>query len=599
MPAHSETTVVETVREAIKASGFRIVKPTQGATDTAITGSSAEAIARADCLVADVTGSAPNVFYELGLAQALGKAAFVLTQDPDLSLPVDVLGISGVFFYEPSQEGLQSLAQGVNSMLRDFQRSARGPRFLLGARSRNLFVVDWELLNREEVENLCLELLTQMGFRRVEWEKETPEIDVIAELPKKDPDGFEYRELWLVSLGRNVPPDELLDILSHDPEFFLRRVLRYNEKLALLLKRQQFGEVPITFLLVTLGAVPIQDELFPLENIARRRSSSLGNARFRVWDRNYLTGLVYQFPQIGFKYFSDEGRAQSKYRKTPEELYRENVDLTRRLTTTVAELKDEKNKRVRAERDAVWKDISFAAAHKMGNPIFAIETNLDPLARRIGDGRVSDAIEVVQSIRNSVEKAKSIVAQFKSLTIAQQIRPVPTRLKTLIEDACSVAISEGVTCLIECPADLHIIGDPERLGECFDELVRNAMHWFDKADRRIEVMVSQPNPGLLVEQLDSAVSYALIHFRDNGVGVPLENKAKIFDAFYSTYHHGTGLGLALVRRIVEGHRGTVRECGLPGEGADFEIYLPLADQKRLPSGPANGDVGENEGSTKE
>jgi signal transduction histidine kinase len=399
-------------------------------------------------------------------------------------------------------------------------------------------------------------------------------------------------------LGRNVPPDELLDVLSHDPEYFLRRVLRYNEKLAPLLRRQQFGDVPITFLLVTLGAVPVQTELFSLEDRPRRRPSSFGSLRFRLWDRNYLTGLVYQFPQIGFKYFSDEGRAQSKYRKTPEELNRENVDLTRRLTTTVAELKDEKNKRVRAERDAVWKDISFSAAHKMGNPIFAIETNLDPLERRIGDGRVKDAIEVVQSIRNSVEKAKSIVAQFKSLTIAQQIRPIPMRLRALLEEACSVATAEGVSCAIECPPELHVLGDPERLGECFDELVSNAIHWFDKSDRRIDVTVSQPSSEMLPEQLDSAAAYALVHFRDNGVGVPLENKAKIFDAFYSTYHHGTGLGLALVRRIVEGHGGTVRECGLSGEGADFEIYLPLAGQKRLPTGVANADVGESEEPTK-
>jgi nitrogen fixation/metabolism regulation signal transduction histidine kinase len=106
-----------------------------------------------------------------------------------------------------------------------------------------------------------------------------------------------------------------------------------------------------------------------------------------------------------------------------EELYQENVDLNRRLTITVAVLNDEKNKRVRAERDAFWKDISFSAAHKMGNPMFAIETNLDPLKRRIEDGRVSEAVKVVQSIRNSVEKAKGIVARFKSLTVAQQIRP--------------------------------------------------------------------------------------------------------------------------------------------------------------------------------
>jgi signal transduction histidine kinase len=527
---------------------------------------------------------APTVFFELGLAQALDKASFVVTQDPSpVNIPADI-SVNTVLHYEATPDGLRKLGNAITSVLREFRRFPRRPRFFLGAGARNLFAVDWERLNREDVENLCLELLTQMGFRRVEWEKETPEIDVIAELPKKDPDGFEYRELWLVSLGRNAPTEMLLDMLSHDSEYFIHRMLRYNEKLAPLLKRQQFGDIPVTFLLVSLSGSPMQAELFPTEERPRRRLPSSGSFRFRVWDRNYLTGLVYQFPQIGFKYFSDEGRARSKYRKTPEELYQENVDLNRRLTTTVAALNDEKNKRVRAERDAVWKDISFSAAHKMGNPIFAIETNLDPLKRRIEDGRVGEAVKVVQSIRNSVEKAKGIVAQFKSLTVAQQIRPVPTRLKPLLDEACSVAVAEGISCSIECPPELVVLADPERLGECFDELVSNSMHWLDKPERKIAIIVSQPSSDVLAEQLDSTVTYALIHFRDNGVGVPLENKAKIFDAFFSTYHHGTGLGLALVRRIIEGHGGAVSECGLPGEGADFEIYLPLADQKPLPVG---------------
>ncbi len=84
--------------------------------------------------------------------------------------------------------------------------------------------------------------------------------------------------------------------------------------------------------------------------------------------------------------------------------------------------------------------------------------------------------------------------------------------------------------------------------------------------------------------MDSAVSYALIHFRDNGSGVPFENKGRIFEAFFSTYAHGTGLGLALVRRIVEGHAGRITESGVPGEGADFEIYLPVAESKAIPVG---------------
>jgi hypothetical protein len=78
----------------------------------------------------------------------------------------------------------------------------------------------------------------------------------------------------------------------------------------------------------------------------------------------------------------------------------------------------------------------------------------------------------------------------------------------------------------------------------------------------------------LPQSLDTSKHYTLIQFKDNGPGVPLENKVRIFDAFFTTRHHGTGLGLALVRRIIEGHGGIILESGRPGDGANFEIYLP-------------------------
>ena len=483
--------VSSAVQKGIADARFRLVKVPRNSTDDWMGASTVEAIAKSDCVVADLTGADPAVFFELGLAQALDKAVFVLNRDSDL--PAFHLEGAIVLRYHASQSGLRNLTRYVTRALREFRRSPRRPRFLLGARTRNLFVVDWDRLSREDSENLCLELLTQMGFRRVEWEKQTPEVDLVAELPRKDPDGFEYRELWLVSLGRNVPPGALFDMLSHDPDYFVHMLLRRSERLAPFLKRE--FETPVTFLLITLEKVPRQAELFVVGDRFRHREQALGNMRVRVWDRNYLTGLVHQFPQVGFKYFSYEGRAQSKYRKTPEELYQENIDLTRRLTDTISALKDEKNKRFRAERDAVWKDISFSAAHKMGNPIFAIETNLDPLQLRIDDGRRSEAIEIIQSIRRSVEKAKAIVAQFKSLTVAQQVKPVPTPLRPLLDEVCSVATAKGVSCSVECPAELEVLGDRERLAECFDELLSNSMHWFEKPTRVIKISVSQPGTG--------------------------------------------------------------------------------------------------------
>ena len=55
---------------------------------------------------------------------------------------------------------------------------------------------------------------------------------------------------------------------------------------------------------------------------------------------------------------------------------------------------------------------------------------------------------------------------------------------------------------------------------------------------------------------------------------------QIFAPFFTTYPHGTGLGLSLVQRVIEGHDGVIREIGKPNEGAVFEIFLPQADSKR-------------------
>jgi signal transduction histidine kinase len=418
-----------------------------------------------------------------------------------------------------------------------------------------------------------------MGFRRVDWDKESREFDLIAELPKKDPDGFEYREHWFVAMGRNSPVDKLLNVIRHEPEFVMHRILQGKHRMEWA-RQEELTSIPITFLLI-LFKVEAYPEKFSNIRVDMKHRPFWPyplNFRVRIWDRNYLTSLVQQYPQIGYKYFSDEVRFKSKYRKTTEELYKENLVLSDRLSMANEALRNEQDKRIRAERDAVWKDISFSAAHKMGNPVFAIETNLDPLRKRVMEGRRDESIEVIKNMRASIEKAKSIVDQFKSLTKAQEIKLIPTKLYPILEDTCKIVRNKGVVCKIECTENIIVQGDPERLAECFDELAQNSTHWFDKSEKKIEIKVSKPRSESLPDILDTDQNYVLIHFADSGCGVPVENKSKIFDAFFTTHEHGTGLGLALVRRIIEAHKGAIFETGRPGKGANFAIYLPLSNR---------------------
>jgi signal transduction histidine kinase len=75
-----------------------------------------------------------------------------------------------------------------------------------------------------------------------------------------------------------------------------------------------------------------------------------------------------------------------------------------------------------------------------------------------------------------------------------------------------------------------------------------------------------------------------ITVEDRGPGVPYGDKRRIFEPFVSTQPGGTGLGLAIVAQIVNNHRGTVRETGIPGSGARFVIDLPAQTSQESPDG---------------
>jgi len=579
----------DAIRKGIENAKYKILSLND---NTVYPGSSIQeavlgALSQSSCIVADISDRNPNVFFELGVAQAMGKGIILISEQGDAQkVPSDFQGFR-ILTYTIDPESILKLSQMIQRSLEDFQNYPGQTRLAPQLQSSLPFFIDWDKLSARDSENLCRELLSQMGFKSVEWGTESREIDLIAEYPRKDPDGFEYRELWFISMGMRAPIEMLTEIASGNPKYSLDRFMRYSEKAEkYIISRGMESSITILFILVGKSLELDEMEMFRerFVQLQMKREHYRSNIRFRIWDRNYLTSLVQKYPHLGFKYFSEEGRIPSKTRKSYEELYKEVSNLNSRLAKTVADLEEEKNRRVRAERDAVWKDISFTAAHRIGNPIFAIETDLDPLLKRIREDRKQEGEQVVENIRSSVEKAKAFVEQFKFLARAQEIKPIECSLKPVIEDSCKTLSSQDIECIIECSDDAMVLGDPERLGECFDELVMNATHWFDKPNKKIEIIVTNPATEPVPAFLDTSRKYILIHFRDNGCGIKVSDKKSIFDAFFTRYDHGTGLGLALVRRIIEGHGGGILETGAPGKGADFEIFLPIpSDDFKIPS----------------
>ena len=108
------------------------------------------------------------------------------------------------------------------------------------------------------------------------------------------------------------------------------------------------------------------------------------------------------------------------------------------------------------------------------------------------------------------------------------------------------------------------LGDPDQLRRVFENLMRNA--WEAAGDGgRLRVDVSNVKNRRVAVRLE-----------DNGPGIPATDVPELFKPFYTAKPGGTGLGLALVHRIVEAHQGEISVEGRPGIGAAFTVILPAA-----------------------
>jgi len=126
--------------------------------------------------------------------------------------------------------------------------------------------------------------------------------------------------------------------------------------------------------------------------------------------------------------------------------------------------------------------------------------------------------------------------------------------------------SKGVTLESPGPADLWITADQEQMRLALLNLVLNA----------IEAVPENGRIVLLAEESNDS-NEIILSMTDNGPGIAPEDLSQIFEPYFTKRPGGTGLGLALVRRIVEKHGGRIRAQNQPEGGARFEIRLPVED----------------------
>jgi len=238
----------------------------------------------------------------------------------------------------------------------------------------------------------------------------------------------------------------------------------------------------------------------------------------------------------------------------------------------------EERERLR-DRLAAVGEMAATLAHEVKNPLAGIEVIAGLLRRRLPDAPETQAL--LTDIINEAKMANAIVQEVLDFVRPMRLHVEPTSVSAAVQAAASLAGTcalRGQTELVlTLPADLPLTSaDPHQLTQVFTNLLTNAYEALEGAGRVTVTARAVPRNRRVTgsRTRDPRVSI-LVEVADSGPGLAPEVAERIFDPFFTTKAKGSGLGLAVVRKIVDAHDGRLDLRTAPGEGTVIAVTLPV------------------------
>ena len=249
-------------------------------------------------------------------------------------------------------------------------------------------------------------------------------------------------------------------------------------------------------------------------------------------------------------------------------------DLSAKLEETNRQMRRAEANSRRAERMAALGQLSAGLAHEIRNPLGVIKGSADMLSRKVA-GSEPLVAELAGYISSEVNRLNALVVRFLDFARPSKLELRPERISEIVDralDAATAAFPDaGVRVEGQYAPNLpDIPADPQLCEQVFVNLITNAFQAMQAQEASVEKTLRL---SIAPEVTNGEPGVAVI-VEDSGPGVPPELREQIFNPFFTSKKDGVGLGLSIVAKIVDDHRGTIRLEDNTPRGARFHVFFP-------------------------
>ncbi len=245
-------------------------------------------------------------------------------------------------------------------------------------------------------------------------------------------------------------------------------------------------------------------------------------------------------------------------------LQQNQAELEHRIAERTRQLQEAQAHVLHQEKMAAFGLLAAGIAHEVGNPLTSISSLVQMLQRHKNDPYTQDKLSLVSGQLQRIRTTLRELVEFSRPASTERTR---FSLGEVLDEALNIAKyykwTRGRIATPPIPADLPLLeGFRDKLVQVFLNLVLNAI---DATPRgcRIEVSVACVPAGVEVA------------VQDTGCGIGPEQAGRLFQPYFTTKKHGTGLGLFVTRKLVQDHGGSIDFESIPGAGTTFRVRLPV------------------------